>query len=85
MVSRKSSWWSRRSSLEKRLTIVGALAGVLAFAFLIALIVVAVNSNSNSNSSGEDALQRICFTPACIKEASTVLQQMNEAADPYVK
>jgi len=81
MASSKDSWWSRRTSLEKKLTIISTLAAVLAIAFLIALIVVAVNSNSTPS---EDITpeEMICLTQECIAQSSIVQAQMNFAADP---
>lgn len=76
----RSGCWSRRSSLEKKLTVVSILAALVAVGFLIGLIVVAVNNNKSS----EDGIESLCLTQECIAEASVVLRQMNQSADPYV-
>lgn len=83
---RKTGCWSRRTSVEKRLTFISILLGLVAVAFLIALIVVAVNNNAATDPEPEpepeDPLEKICFTPACIAESAVVLKQMNQTADP---
>lgn len=73
-------WWSKRSSLEKRLTVFGILATLVAVGLLIGLIVVAVNNNSDTDT--DDGSTRICLTQECIAEAAIVLRQMNQSANP---
>lgn len=83
-----SGCWKRRSSLEKKLTVVSILATLVAIGLLIGLIVVAVDNNNNNNNNNDnppdESLERICLTQECIAESAVVLRQMNQTADPYV-
>lgn len=72
---RNKGWWSKRTSMEKILTVICVIGALVSIALLVSLIVVAVNNNSD--------LDDICLTQACIAESSTVLSQMNLDADPY--
>ncbi len=80
----KSGCWSRRSSLEKRLTVISILATAVAIAFVIALIVVVFNNDNNNNDNIEDGLESVCLTQECISESNSVLRNMNLEANPYV-
>ncbi|CRK97828.1 CLUMA_CG011204, isoform A [Clunio marinus] len=74
MESEKKGWWQQRTSLEKTLTASFCIAVIVALAFMITLIIVGVNSGDNNDG--------ICLTPTCIQESSSVISNMNLAADP---
>lgn len=77
--------WKRRSSLEKKLTVVSILATLVGIGLLVGLIVVAVNNNNNDDNNEnppDESLERICLTQECIAESAVVLRQMNQTADP---
>lgn len=68
------SWWGKRTSLEKSLTVICTIIALTAIGLLVGLIVVAVNKNND--------LEGICMEQACIAESTAVLEKMNLTADP---
>ena len=72
---RSKGCWSQRTGLEKTLTIIVTLIGLVTVGLLVGLIVVAVTKNNE--------LDEICLTKACIEESSNLLVNMNQEADPY--
>lgn len=74
------------------MTVVCSLGALVSVALLVSLIVVAVNNGSEDNvtttsttDAPEPGLDSLCLTPSCVEEASSVMSQMNQAANPYVE
>ncbi|XP_043224752.1 neprilysin-2-like isoform X5 [Amphibalanus amphitrite] len=83
---RSGSWWARRSGLERRLSLLASVLGLMAVGLAVAVLLVAVSSTPDSVSqqaAGRSAgAQDICLTKGCVQAACSILNNMDEQVNP---
>ncbi|CAG9860712.1 unnamed protein product [Phyllotreta striolata] len=97
-VIKNPTWWKRRTSMEKCLTLSTGIALLVGISLVIALATVICTRNQASHtpyaaqplqgkivtitSPQDDEPRKVCLTPGCIHTASRVLEYMDETVDP---
>ncbi|XP_066143643.1 neprilysin-2 isoform X2 [Euwallacea fornicatus] len=92
------TWWKRRTSMERSLTLTTAVLLLLGISVLIALLTVLYSKNDAVASPQYSAqalqgqqtfvinapqdTQKLCVSPGCIHTASRVLEYMDQSVDP---
>ncbi|CAH1980231.1 unnamed protein product [Acanthoscelides obtectus] len=94
---RNPTWWKRRTSMERCLTLTSAVTILIGVSLVIALATVLYNRNRQiSNQYSAEALQgpyvitapstndkeKICLSRGCVHTASKVLEYMDPTVDP---
>nr|CAH7760506.1 unnamed protein product [Callosobruchus chinensis] len=94
---RNPTWWKRRTSMERCLTLTSAVTILIGVSLVIALTTVLYNRNRQiSNQYSAEALQgsfvitapstndkeKICLSRGCVHTASKVLEYMDPTVDP---
>lgn len=90
------TWWKRRTSMERCLTLSTAVAFVIGISLVVALATVlysrnkqvtrthfeALHSNTVVINAPDDTTEKVCVSPGCIHTASRVLEYMDPSVDP---
>ncbi|XP_056631851.1 neprilysin-2 isoform X2 [Diorhabda sublineata] len=97
-VIKNPTWWKRRTSMERCLTLSTGIAFLVGISLVIALATVLVSRNREITNrpytaeplqgkiititSPDQVEEKVCLTPGCIHTASRVLEYMDENVDP---
>ncbi|XP_066258701.1 neprilysin-2 isoform X4 [Euwallacea similis] len=97
-VIKNPTWWKRRTSMERSLTLTTAVLSLIGISVLIALVTVLYSRNDAVASpqysaqalQGRETFvitapqdsQKLCVSPGCIHTASRVLEYMDQSVDP---
>ncbi|XP_057330914.1 neprilysin-2-like [Microplitis mediator] len=73
-----SSWWKRRTTLERGLTIIAVCGVLLCIALAISIGVIVKKSRSRSGTDADN----VCNSPSCIHTASEILKNMDSSVNP---
>ncbi|XP_008194096.1 neprilysin-2 isoform X2 [Tribolium castaneum] len=96
--AKNPTWWKRRTSMERCLTLLTAISTLIGISLVVALVTVLYNRNQEARTTfSAEALHsanppavvnafteeaKTCLTPGCIHTASTVLKYMDPSVDP---
>ncbi|CAH1236556.1 unnamed protein product [Diabrotica balteata] len=95
---RNPTWWKRRTSMERCLTLSTGIALLIGISLLIALATVLYSRDQQVSNkpytaeplqgkivtitSQDHEDEKVCLSPGCIHTASRVLEYMDESVDP---